>query len=91
MTESELIAAVAAETGYTKMGVRYLLRAVATEATLAVKRGEEVTLPGLGKLKPVVRPARQGRNPKTGEPVAIPAKRTAKFSPSKALLERLEV
>ena len=89
MTESELITAVAAETGYTQTGVRFLLRAVAAEVTLAVKRGEEVTLPGLGKIKTVERSARQGRNPKTGEPVAIAAKRTAKFSLSKALLERL--
>ena len=89
MTESELVAAIAAETCYTQTGVRYLLRAVAAEVTLAVKRGEEVTMPGLGKIKPVERSARQGRNPKTGEPVAIQAKRTATFSPSKALLERL--
>ncbi len=44
--------------------------------------GEEVTLPGIGKLKVAVRPGRTGRNPKTGEALAIPAKRVVKFSPA---------
>jgi len=44
--------------------------------------GEEVTLPGIGKLKVSTRPGRVGRNPATGESINIPAKRVIKFSPS---------
>lgn len=44
--------------------------------------GEEVTIPGVGKLKVVVKPARAGRNPATGEAIDIPAKRVVKFTPS---------
>ncbi len=44
--------------------------------------GEEVTIPGVGKLKVHTRPARAGRNPKTGEAISIPSKRVVKFIPS---------
>jgi DNA-binding protein HU-beta len=44
--------------------------------------GEEVTVPGVGKLKVVTKAARNGRNPKTGEAIQIPAKRVVEFTPS---------
>lgn len=50
------------------------------ESTLLT--GEEVTIPGVGKLKVVVKPARAGRNPATGEAIQIPEKRVVKFIPS---------
>lgn len=46
----------------------------------ALLDGEEVTLPGIGKLKVKTRPARNGRNPKTGETITIPEKKVVKFS-----------
>jgi nucleoid DNA-binding protein len=91
MTEAELINAIAAETDHTKVTVRTLLRVLGDEVAAALRRGEDVSLLSLGKLKPVAKPARQGRNPKTGAALLIPAKHTVKFSPSKALLEVLEV
>jgi DNA-binding protein HU-beta len=45
---------------------------------------------GLGTLKVVQRAARNGRNPRTGEPVKIPAKRAAKFVPGKVLKDALK-
>lgn len=47
--------------------------------------GAEVTLPGIGKLKAVAKPARTGRNPATGEEIEIPAKTAVKFTAAKAL------
>ena len=47
--------------------------------------GGEVPLPDFGKLSVKARTARKGRNPRTGEPMEIPACRTARFSPAKAL------
>lgn len=44
--------------------------------------GEEVTIPGVGKLKVHTRPARAGRNPATGAAIEIPSKRVVKFTPS---------
>lgn len=48
-------------------------------------KGGSTKLPGLGTLAPVQRKARNGRNPKTGEPLMIPAKLVVKFSTSKKL------
>jgi len=46
----------------------------------------ETGLKGIGKLIKVTRPARPGRNPRTGEPVAIPARKGVKFKASKSLV-----
>ena len=55
-------------------------------ATLAYKEAKNsFTLPGLGKLVLVNRKARMGRNPQTGEPIKIPAKRVVKFRLAKSL------
>lgn len=51
--------------------------------------GGEVTLPGVGKLKVTRLPARQGRNPRTGEPLAIPARKKAVLAMGKELKEAL--
>ncbi len=51
--------------------------------------GSEVVLPGVGKLAVSERAARTGRNPQTGEAVHIPASRSARLKPSKALKEAL--
>ena len=51
--------------------------------------GEEISLPGLGKFKLAHRPARDGRNPQTGEKIKIAAQRRVKFAAAKALKERL--
>jgi len=54
-------------------------------AALAYKEAKNTfTLPGLGKLVLVNRKARMGRNPQTGEPIKIPAKRVVKFRVAKA-------
>lgn len=54
-------------------------------AGLAYKEAKNsFTLPGLGKLVLVNRKARMGRNPQTGEPIKIPAKRVVKFRVAKA-------
>lgn len=49
------------------------------------KPGAELTLPGIGKLKAVAKPARTGRNPATGEEIEIPARTAVKFTAAKAL------
>lgn len=48
----------------------------------ALINDKEITLPEIGKLKIKSRPARQGRNPRTGETIQIPAKDVVKFTPS---------
>jgi nucleoid DNA-binding protein len=55
----------------------------------ALASGQDVELRGFGSLRLVQRAARPGRNPKTGEPVSIPAKRAVKFKPALELRKRL--
>lgn len=89
MTESELITGVAESMGVAKASVREVLKYAGDYMAAALRAGEEVPLPGLGKLKPTTRAGRMGRNPKTGEPLEIPAKHSAKFVPAKALRDAL--
>lgn len=55
----------------------------------AIARGDEVSLPGLGKFKVKDTAARTGRNPQTSEPMEIAAGRKVSFTPAKGLKDRL--
>jgi DNA-binding protein HU-beta len=54
-----------------------------------LKKGDSVAISGFGSFKVVERKARKGRNPRTGEEIRIPASKAVKFTPGKALKERL--
>lgn len=85
LTKQELIAAIAEQAGYSKADVKSIIDAQEVVVQNALAEDGELTLPGIGKLHTQVRAARTGRNPRTGEPVAIPAKTTVKFGAAKAL------
>lgn len=88
MNQAELINAISHENdneGVSKTVIKWVLDAQAKVAQDALASGGEVTLPGLGKLTVKDKPARKGRNPKTGEEIEIPAKTVPHFSASKAL------
>ena len=87
--QAELIAAVAEHSGLTAKAVSDVLAGVAEVAQAALAKGDEVALPHLGKLKPVVRAARNARNPKTGEAVKVPAKTRVKFVVAKDLRDAM--
>ena len=89
MNQADLIHNTAGISGETKKATEAVLRAAADVIAATLKAGEEVTLPGLGKLHVKQRDARTGRNPKTGETITIQAKRTVTFKPGKALLDSL--
>ena len=57
----------------------------------ALKTGDGVSIAGFGSFKTVQRKARKGRNPKTGEEIAIPACKVVKFTPGKALKENVSL
>ena len=77
MTKSEIIGHLAEKAGLPKKQVAELLEELTQLAYKEAHNGFPV--PGLGKLVVVDRAARMGRNPKTGEPLQIPAKRALKF------------
>lgn len=85
MKKQDLINAVAARTGLKKTAVAEVLDTSFDVLVQALEQGGEAGLGALGKLKVVVRAARTGRNPHTGEAMPIPAKTVAKFVSSKAL------
>lgn len=89
MNQSELINKTAQITGLPKAAVEDVLK-TAGDAIGAALIGEgEAVLPGLGKLVSVQKAERAGRNPKTGEAMTIPARKSVKFKASKALTEAL--
>ena len=87
MTKNELIQRVAVRTKLTKKGADLLVETIFRGITEALKRGEKVELRHFGSFRVRQRNARQGRNPKTGDPVTIPAKRIPFFKPGKDLQE----
>jgi DNA-binding protein HU-beta len=82
LTKSELASEIAAKAGITKKTGVEVLEIL---AALAHKNAKNTfTLPGIGKLVLQNRKARMGRNPKTGEPIKIPARKVVKFRVAKA-------
>lgn len=85
MNQSDLITKVASITGESKKAVEAVLKTAGDVVTAHLQEGEDVALPGLGKLSVKQRAARTGHNPKTGDPVEIPAKKVPHFAAAKAL------
>ena len=85
MNQSELITHVAEITGESKKSVEAVLKTTGDVVAAELCGGGEVALPGIGKLQAKDKPARPGRNPKTGETLTIAAHRAPVFSASKAL------
>lgn len=83
MTKSAIVAHLSKKTQLAKKHVAGVLESL---ATLAAKEAKNTfTIPGLGKLVLRNVKARMGRNPQTGEPLKIPAKRVVRFRVAKAL------
>ncbi|HEY3198193.1 MAG TPA: HU family DNA-binding protein [Nitrospirales bacterium] len=82
MTKSQITEHMAGKAGITKKAAGQFLDDLASLAHKEAKNS--FTLPGLGKLVLMNRKARMGRNPQTGEPLKIPAKRVLKFRVAKA-------
>ena len=82
LSKSQIAAEIAEKAGVTKKAAAEILEHL---ANMAYKNAKNTfTLPGIGKLVLKDRAARMGRNPKTGEPIQIKAKRVVKFRISKA-------
>ena len=90
MNKAELILAVAEETGFSRKDVETGLNAALAAITAALTTEEKVQIVGFGSFETKRRAERTGRNPKTGESVAIPATKSPTFKPGKALREAVE-
>ena len=80
MNKSELIEKVAGQAGLSKSDAEKAVNSLISVVESAVAADDKVTLPGFGAWSRTQRAARTGRNPRTGEPVQIPASKAVKFS-----------
>ncbi len=87
MNQTELIQQVADEANLTKTQAQGALRALLKTIVQVVAGGDKVTLVGFGSFEPKARSAREGRNPKTGETLQIPAATVPTFSAGKSFRE----
>ncbi len=85
MNKTQLIEAVAADSGLSKADSARAIESLIDTVSKSLKKGDEVSITGFGKFSVVKRAARQGVNPRTGERVKIKASKAPKFSPGAAL------
>ena len=89
MNNSDLADSLAASQGVSKADARSLVDAVFAAIVDAAVQGEEVSLSGFGKFKVKDMPAREGRNPSSGETIQIAASKKLTFAPAKAAKDKL--
>ncbi len=89
MTKAKLIEAIAQRTGLTKVETEAVLIGFWEVIEEALVQGESVSLRGIGSFRTQNRPARNGRNPLTGESMRIEARTVPVFKPSKEFKDRV--
>ena len=85
MNRTELISAMSEKSELTKVDTEKALKAFIDTVTEELKNGGKAQLVGFGTFEVTERAERQGRNPKTGEAITIPASKSPKFKAGKAL------
>lgn len=85
MNKTELVAAIAEKTELSKKDAEKAVKAFTDVVSEELKKGEKIQLVGFGTFEVAERPAREGRNPRTGETMPIAASKAPKFKAGKAL------
>ena len=89
MNKTEVIAAVAEKAEISKKDAEKAVKAFTDAVAEELAKGGKVQLVGFGNFEVSERPAREGRNPRTGETMTIAASKTPKFKPGKALKDEI--
>lgn len=89
MNKNELISAVAKKSGLTKADSARAIDSFIASVSDSLGKNQEVRLVGFGTFAVAQRKATEGRNPRTGEKIKIPAKKSPKFRAGKALKEKV--
>jgi DNA-binding protein HU-beta len=93
MKKSEFIDRVAEKAETSRAAAARMVDAIfdATSGAIAeaVRAGSQVAIPGFGRFKTKTRPARKGRNPRTGAEIDIPERQVVTFSPGRGLRDAL--
>lgn len=87
MTKAELVDEVAKSSDLSKKDAEIIVQTVLDSIIESLRAGQKVELRGFGSFRLRNRSSRQGRNPKTGEKVHVPAKQVPYFKPGKELKE----
>jgi len=90
MTKAELIAKIASGAGITKSQAEKALNGFVLAVSGALSGGDKITLVGFGTFSVGTRSAREGRNPRTGAKIKIPASKVVKFKAGKTLSEKVK-
>ena len=90
MNKASIADAVHAKLQGTKVQAEEVVEIVISSIVESLKKGEEVSIAGLGIFSTKTRAARQARNPRTGEAISVPAMRVPKFRAAKALKEAVK-
>ncbi len=91
MTRSDLVEDLANRFGQlTHRDAEYAVKTILDAVSDALVRGHRIEIRGFGSFSVTRRPPRMGRNPRSGESVAIPEKRVPHFKPGKALREAVD-
>ncbi|MFT4052796.1 MAG: HU family DNA-binding protein [Microbacterium sp.] len=80
ITKTELVASIASATGESQATVGRVIDGLFSAVSEAVANGEKVTIPGFVSFETVDTAARTGRNPRTGDEIAIPASKRVKVT-----------
>jgi len=86
---NDLADQIAAGHDLSKTDAKQIVDALFVAIGDAAAKGEEVSLPGFGKFKVKASPAREGRNPSTGQTIQIAASKKLTFAPAKAIKDKL--
>ena len=89
MKKRDIVERVAGEGAMTKQAAEAAVGAVFASISEALARGEDVTVTGFGRFARIDRPVRQGRNPRTGERIAVGPSTGVSFKAGQALKEAL--
>ncbi len=89
MTKADLIEKIATSANLSKADAERALSAVLDAISEGLKQEDKLSLVGFGSFVVESRKERQGRNPRTGEAITIPASKAVKFRPSKQLKDSL--
>ena len=84
MNKTELVAAIAKKAGMTKVDAAKAFNALNEVTRETLKGGDKIAIIGFGTFSMQKRPARKGKNPRTGKTINIPAKKVLKFKASKS-------
>ncbi|MCL5405763.1 MAG: HU family DNA-binding protein [Deltaproteobacteria bacterium] len=90
MTKVELLTKIANDTGITKSHAEKAMDAFISAVSTGLESGDKITLVGFGTFSVVERAEREGRNPRSGEKIKVPASKVVKFKAGKTLSEKIK-